>query len=208
VVIHTRLGRPGGALGHAYGESGTRRSTARGTSEPGASESPARMSATQRAGLALRNIAFTVVVPGAGGVYAPWLILRRHGALPALVAWPAVAVIAAGLALYLSCQWKFAVVGHGTPATWDAPRRLVAVGPYRWVRNPIYIAALLIILGQAWLFLSVDLLLYAGTLAVGFHLLVTGYEEPRLQAQFGEQYTTFRLRVHRWVPRPPRAAEV
>jgi protein-S-isoprenylcysteine O-methyltransferase Ste14 len=125
--------------------------------------------------------------------------------LPTPVAWYAVAVIAVGLLLYFSSLWVFAVVGRGTPGVWDPPRRLVVVGPYRWVRNPIYVAALLIVLGEAWLFLSADLLLYGGVLAVAFHLLVIGYEEPRLRAQFGEQYETYRRMVPRWIPRLPRA---
>src|SRR5262252_6543891 len=153
--------------------------------------------------LALRNCLFTVIVPGLGGLYGPWLILGHRSALPTPLAWPAVAVIAIGIALYLSCQWVFAAVGRGTPWIWDAPRRLVEVGSYRWVRNPIYIAALLIVLGEAWLFLSFDLLLYAGLLAVAFHVLVVAYEEPRLRARFGEQYNDYRRRVPRWIPRSP-----
>jgi protein-S-isoprenylcysteine O-methyltransferase Ste14 len=155
--------------------------------------------------LIVRNLLFTIVVPGAGGVYVPWLILTRHGASPAPAAWYAVPVIVSGIALYLSCVWVFAVVGRGTPGLRDAPRRFVAAGPYRWVRNPIYVAALLIVSGEAWLFLSVDLLLYAGGLAVAFHLLVIGYEEPRLRARFGEQYEAYRRIVSHWVPHPPRA---
>ena len=156
--------------------------------------------------LALRNLLFTVVVPGTGGIYLPWLILTRHGAAPTPVAWPAVGVIAAGVGLYLCCLWVFAVVGRGTPGPWDPPRRLVAVGPYRWVRNPIYLAALLIVLGEAWLFGSAALLLYAGAAAVAFHLLVIGYEEPRLRGQFGERYEAYRRTVPRWIPHPPRAS--
>lgn len=165
------------------------------------------MSATGRAGLALRNLLFTAVVPGLGGVYGPWLILRRRSASPTPVAWQAVAVIAIGLVLYASCQRVFATVGRGTSGLWDAPRRLVAVGPYRWVRNPIYVAALLIIVGEAWLFLSIDLLTYAGLLAVAFHLLVIGYEEPRLRARFGDDYDSYRHAVRRWIPRPPGASQ-
>ena len=155
--------------------------------------------------LALRNLLFTVVVPGTGGIYLPWLILTRGGAAPTPVAWSAVAVIAIGVGLYLWCLWAFAVVGRGTPGPWDPPRHLVAVGPYRWVRNPIYLAALLIVAGQAWLFGSAALLLYAGLVAVGFHLLVIAYEEPTLRAQFGQQYEAYRRTVSRWIPRPPRA---
>jgi protein-S-isoprenylcysteine O-methyltransferase Ste14 len=154
--------------------------------------------------LALRNFLFTVVVPGSGGVLIPWWLLTRGDAPAEPRAWYAVAVIAAGAALYLACVWAFAVVGRGTPGPWDPPRRLVAIGPYRWVRNPIYLAALLIVLGEAWLFLSLSLLRYAAAAAIFFHLLVIGYEEPRLRAQFGEQYEAYRRTVSRWIPRPPR----
>jgi protein-S-isoprenylcysteine O-methyltransferase Ste14 len=155
-------------------------------------------------GLVLRNALFTIVVPGVGGVYAPWWILTRDGRTPEPVVVPAIAVIASGAALYLWCLWLFARVGRGTPGPWDAPRRFVAVGPYRWVRNPIYIAALLVVVGEAWLFLSNPLWLYAGTLAVGVHLFVVGYEEPALRRRFGDEYEAYRRRVRRWVPRPPR----
>jgi protein-S-isoprenylcysteine O-methyltransferase Ste14 len=154
--------------------------------------------------LALRNLVFAIIVPGAGGVCVPWLILTRHGVVPPPVAWPAAAVIASGVLLYLACVWSFATVGQGTPGLWDAPRRVVAVGPYRWVRNPIYLAALLIVGGEAGLFASTELLLYAAALALGFHVLVTSYEEPRLRARFGERYERYRRTVRRWLPRPPR----
>jgi protein-S-isoprenylcysteine O-methyltransferase Ste14 len=157
------------------------------------------------ASLAARNVAFTIVVPGAGGVYVPWLILKRDdGTLPQPAAWYAIALIAAGVLLYLACQWRFAVVGQGTPGVWDAPRRIVAVGPYRWVRNPIYYSALLIVGGEAWLFESVGVLLYTLGLAVAFHLLVIGYEEPRLRKRFGEPYEVYQHTVSRWVPRKPK----
>lgn len=155
--------------------------------------------------LALRNIVFTIVVPGLGGVYGPWLILTRHGALPEPAAWYAALIIAAGVLLYGSCVWVFATAGRGTPGIWDPPRTLVATGPYRWVRNPIYIAALLIVSGEAWLFLSAALLIYAAALAAAFHLLVTRYEEPRLRTRFGEQYDAYRRAVNRWIPRRPRS---
>jgi protein-S-isoprenylcysteine O-methyltransferase Ste14 len=155
--------------------------------------------------LALRNLLFTVVVPGSGGVLIPWWLLTHGGATPAPRTWYAVVVIAAGVVLYLACVRVFAVVGRGTPSPWDPPQRLVAIGSYRWVRNPIYLAALLIVLGEAWLFLSLSLLEYAAAAAIFFHLLVIGYEEPRLRAQFGEQYEAYRHTVSRWIPRPSRA---
>ena len=160
--------------------------------------------------LLLRNLLFTIVVPGAGGVYVPWLILTRHGQAPAPApaAWYAVPLIAAGVALYVSCVRVFAVVGRGTPGLWDAPRRFVAAGPYRWVRNPIYIAAVLIVSGEAALFGSAAVLEYAAGLALACHLFVVGYEEPRLRARFGEPYEAYRRAVSRWVPHRPGASSL
>jgi protein-S-isoprenylcysteine O-methyltransferase Ste14 len=107
--------------------------------------------------LALRNLLFSLVVPGAGAVGIPWWILTTSGAT-APVAWYAVALIGIGASLYLSCLWLFATLGSGTPGPWDAPRRVVAVGPYRWVRNPIYLTALMVVVGESWLFMSLPLL--------------------------------------------------
>jgi protein-S-isoprenylcysteine O-methyltransferase Ste14 len=154
--------------------------------------------------LLVRNLLFTIAVPGLGGALVPWWILTRNGRGATPAAWEALPVIAAGVALYLWCVWNFAAVGRGTPGPWDAPRRVVATGPYRWVRNPIYLAALLIVLGEAWLFRSPSLLAYAGGAAVFFHLLVTGYEEPTLRRRFGGTYLQYQRTVPRWIPRRPR----
>ncbi len=155
--------------------------------------------------LAIRNLLFTVVVPGLGAGLAPWWILMRGAELPVPVVWPALPLILLGVALYLWCLWLFAKIGQGTPNPWDAPRRFVAVGPYRWVRNPIYISALLVVLGEAWLFLSLPLMLYAGGMAIGFHLFVIGYEEPTLRQRFGNSYESYLQSVPRWMARPPGA---
>jgi protein-S-isoprenylcysteine O-methyltransferase Ste14 len=154
--------------------------------------------------LVVRNLVFTIVVPGLGGAWVPWRIVTRHGPTPAPAAWEAIPVSAAGIALYAWCVWNFAAVGRGTPGPWDAPSRFVATGPYRWVRNPIYVAALLVVLGEAWLFMSLPLLAYAGAMAVSFHLFVIGYEERTLRRRFGTIYFDYQRSVGRWIPRPPR----
>src|SRR6266700_4441819 len=153
--------------------------------------------------LLIRNLVFTVVVPGLGGAWVPAWLLTRDGGTADPVAWEAVPVIAAGAVLYLWCAWDFAMVGRGTPGPWDAPRRVVAHGPYRWVRNPIYLAALLVVLGEAGLFTSPRLLAYAGVMAACFHLFVTGYEERTLARRFGPAYLEYRRAVPRWIPRKP-----
>jgi len=151
------------------------------------------------ASLAVRNVLFSLVVPGLGAVVGPWLVLGSAGA--SARAWYGVILIAPGLALYVICVRAFAVVGRGTPGPWDAPRRVVTVGPYRWVRNPIYLSALMVVIGEAWLFLSWSLVVYAAVMAVCFHLFVIAYEEPHLRREFGASYDDYAQRVHRWVPR-------
>jgi protein-S-isoprenylcysteine O-methyltransferase Ste14 len=143
-------------------------------------------------------------MPGSAAVYVPWLILTAAGGLPKPVVWAAVAPIGLGLALYVACLWAFATVGRGTPGPWDAPRTFVAVGPYRWVRNPMYVAVLLVVAGEALLFLSVALAAWAAVLGTAFHLFVTGYEEPSLAERFGASYERYRQSVPRWIPVPRR----
>lgn len=159
---------------------------------------------TRTLSLIIRNVVFTIVIPGLGGVWAPWRIVSRGGHSATPVAWEAMPVITLGVALYVWCVWNFAAVRDGTPGPWDAPARVVAAGPYRWVRNPIYLAALLVVLGEAWLFTSLPLLAYAGAMAVCFHLFVIGYEERTLRRRFGDAYAQYQRSVSRWIPRPAR----
>ncbi len=163
------------------------------------------MSRRERISLALRNALFTLVVPAAGAVYGPWWILTRGRTvgMPRPMVSPAAVLIVLGAVLYVWCAWVFAAVGRGTPGPWDAPRRFVGVGPYRFVRNPIYIAAFLVIGGEAWLYLSLPLLIYLLVLAVGVHFFVVFYEEPNLSRRFGHDYEAYRRSVSRWIPRLP-----
>ncbi len=92
--------------------------------------------------------------------------------------------------------------GHGTPMPMAPPQRLVVRGPYQYVRNPGYLAALAIVLAQALMFGSLAVLLYAGALALVFHMFVVAYEEPALERTFGAEYAAYRLGVGRWLPRP------
>lgn len=152
--------------------------------------------------LLAKNVLFTIVVPGTVAWFLPhWLFgpysLARS--VPALLT--GAALVAAGIALYVACVWPFATVGAGTPAPIDAPVRLVIVGPYRIVRNPMYVAVLSVIAGQAIGFGSVSLARYGLAVALVFHLVVVGYEELALQRQFGTEYREYRKRVPRWFPR-------
>src|SRR5436190_3417542 len=113
-----------------------------------------------------------------------------------------VVVLGAGLALW--CILTFAFVGKGTPAPFDPPRRLVVRGPYRMVRNPMYIGAALALAGAALFYGSWALLWYCVGFALITHLFVVAYEEPTLRATFGDAYDRYCQRVHRWWPKPKR----
>lgn len=116
------------------------------------------------------------------------------------------AVTVAGALLAVSCVVTFAVVGRGTPAPFDPPRRLVVRGPYSFVRNPMYLGAGLALAGAALVYRSLALAAYAGLFAGAVHLFVRLYEEPALARAFPAGYEDYRRRVPRWVPRFPRRA--
>lgn len=152
--------------------------------------------------LLLKNLLFTVLMPGTVAVYVPLLLARNRPPASGLMLVLALAVLAAGAAVYAWCVWDFATFGRGTPAPIDAPKKLVVRGLYRYTRNPMYVGVLTIILGWAAFFRSPSLVLYALAVWACFHLFVVLYEERHLAAEFGSQYEAYRSRVPRWVPHP------
>jgi len=113
------------------------------------------------------------------------------------IAWP---ILFLGCVLLLWCVRDFYVTGRGTLAPWDPPKRLVATGPYRFVRNPMYIAVAAILLGWTLLYQSPALGIYLIAVLVVFHLRVVLYEEPKLKAAFGSDWKSYAREVNRWIP--------
>ena len=152
-----------------------------------------------------RTAVFAVIMPGLAMVYLPALVLSANGGPrdPGALRFAGLAAILVGLVLLLWCFAGFIVEGEGTPAAYDPPRQLVRGRLYRWVRNPMYVAVLEVVVGEAAGFGSVALLGYAVALWLVFHLFVTLYEEPGLAARFGLAYEAYRRAVPRWIPRPP-----
>jgi protein-S-isoprenylcysteine O-methyltransferase Ste14 len=110
-------------------------------------------------------------------------------------------LILAGAAVLVHAFTRFVVEGLGTPAPIAPTRRLVVGGLYRHVRNPMYLAVLLVVVGQALLLGQSSLLIYAAMLGVAFVSFVRAYEEPTLKAQFGSEYEAYRRAVPGWWPR-------
>jgi protein-S-isoprenylcysteine O-methyltransferase Ste14 len=140
-------------------------------------------------------------------VFLPAQIVSRSGiALPAARGVTQIAglvLAATGGVLAVSCILTFVFIGRGTPAPFDPPRRLVDRGPYRWVRNPMYIGAGTALFGAALYYQSLWLTTYGvGFLAV-MHLFIVFYEEPALRSTFGRDYEEYCRRVRRWRPQKP-----
>jgi len=150
----------------------------------------------------LKTLLFTVIVPGTVVVLAPRWLMRGGGTLQG--GWPGVAgalLLVWGAVLYLRCAWDFAVRGRGTPAPVDPPRELIVAGVYRYVRNPMYLGVLSMVVGEAALYRATVLLGYAGALLLAFHLFVVTYEEPTLRRRFGASHERYCAAVPRWLPR-------
>jgi len=148
----------------------------------------------------LRPIIAVLTLPGVfAGLIPAWIVstdAHRGGG------WPVGFVpIGIGLFLFLWCVRDFFVSGKGTLAPWDPPKHLVVVGLYRYVRNPMYVAILILLTGWSCAVGSRSLAWYTIGLAIAFHLRVVLYEEPRLQRMFGDEWTAYAASVSRWLPR-------
>jgi protein-S-isoprenylcysteine O-methyltransferase Ste14 len=150
------------------------------------------------------TLVFLVLTPGVVAGLIPGLItgwrLPPAGDRPSWIAIVAVIVMSAGVLVLLDAFIRFARA-DGTPAPTAPTAHLVVVGPYRHVRNPMYLAVLAIILGQALLFGSVGALLHAGIVLLAVVLFVLGYEQPTLELEYGDEYREYRRNVRGWIPR-------
>jgi protein-S-isoprenylcysteine O-methyltransferase Ste14 len=152
-----------------------------------------------------RAVTYAALFIGFVLIYLPGRLLSWTGIVrPASIAVPQIAgmvIGAAGAAIALWCIFTFATIGRGTPAPFDPPRRLVIRGPYRFVRNPMYIGAGLALASAALFYESLPLLGYAGLFLLATHVFVVLYEEPTLRRTFGQDYEAYCRQVSRWWPR-------
>ena len=151
------------------------------------------------------TVLFVVCVPGTVVVYIPYALCRWHPG-PAFLGvaatrWVGAVFIVGALPVFFDFVGRFVREGEGTPAPVAPPVRLVVGGTFRYVRNPGYVAVVSLLLGQALLFASVAILLYALAVALAFHTFVIVYEEPTLRRHFGAEYDAYCRKVPRWLPR-------
>ena len=148
---------------------------------------------------ALKSLLFLVVAPGMVAGYIPLALLRRGPQIETgIVAWLAFPLWLIGAVILLWSFWNFLAQGRGTPAPIDPPKELVAVGFYRYTRNPMYVGVLLVILGHVLWFGFWNLLIYVVVIFLAFNTFVAYYEEPTLRKKFGAAYEDYCSRVPRW----------
>ena len=155
-----------------------------------------------RLGAALGSAIFFVVAPGAVAGLVPWWLTGWRFApiwLPLRVVGGVLTIVAC--TVLVSAFARFVAEGIGTPAPVAPPQRLVVGGLYRFVRNPMYVAVIAAITGQALLFGQLSLLIYAAIVAAAMVAFVHFYEEPYLTERFGAEYEQYRRAVPGWWPR-------
>jgi len=151
----------------------------------------------------LKSLFFFILVPGLLIGYVPYIISITDIELISLgiIAYLAIPFWLIGTAAMLWCFWNFLVNGRGTPAPIDPPKELVAVGLYRYVRNPMYVAGLIALFGWILWSPSFSLIVALFVFFLATHLFVALYEEPNLRKRFGASYEDYLKRVPRWIPK-------
>ena len=127
-------------------------------------------------------------------------------ALPPWARAAGIVLMLPGTVLGFWCVGEFIARGRGTPAPFDAPRAFVAAGPYRFVRNPMYVGGLTFLTGFGLYAHSISILILAVALFLVAHLFVVFYEEPTLRKRFGATYDAYCRDVRRWKFRPPKSS--
>jgi protein-S-isoprenylcysteine O-methyltransferase Ste14 len=127
-------------------------------------------------------------------------------ALPGWARAAGIVLMLPGAVLGFWCAGEFITRGRGTPAPFDAPRQFVAAGPYRFVRNPMYVGGVTFLVGFGLYARSISILILALVLLLVAHLFVVFYEEPTLKKHFGASYEAYCRDVHRWWFRPPKTS--
>lgn len=156
-----------------------------------------------------RHLLAVAVLPFTATILVPSWLARAHGTHlrppTSLQEWTlltaGLVLLAAGLGLFFTTLYWFATAGRGTLAPWDPPRCLVISGPYRHARNPMISGVVLILFGEASLLRSDPHALWAAVFAACNVAFIPFFEEPRLEARFGDDYRRYRRHVPRFVPR-------
>ncbi len=149
-----------------------------------------------------KSLLYLIFEAGVFALYIPLALLRTGPRIETgVTSFLAIPLWLIGGLTVLWCFWDFTFKGRGTPNPTDPPKELVVTGPYRYVRNPIYVGVALIFMGHFLWFGHWVLLIYAVLALVGTHFFVVLYEEPSLKKRFGASYENYLKSVPRWIPK-------
>ena len=152
--------------------------------------------------IAFKSLLFFILAPGMVAGFIPLAFLRTGSQLETgFLSYLAFPLWIIGIGVLIWCFWDFVQKGKGIPAPIDPPKELVISGLYNYVRNPMYVGVLLVLIGHYLWYGYGGLLIYAFTIFAAFHLFVTMYEEPNLRQRFGASYNDYLKKVPRWIPR-------
>ena len=151
---------------------------------------------------AVKSLLFFILAPGMVAGVIPLALFRTGSRIETgLFSYLALPLWLSGIAMLIWCFWDFVQKGRGTPAPIDPPKDLVVSGLYKYVRNPMYVGVLWVIVGHFLWFGFWNLLIYATIVFIAFNTFVTFYEEPNLKQRFGTTYEDYLQRVPRWLPK-------
>lgn len=151
---------------------------------------------------ALKSFLFLLIAPGTVAGYIPLVLLRKGPQLETgIFAYLGIPLWLIGGTILLWSFWNFLREGRGTPAPIEPPKELVVAGFYRYVRNPMYVGIILLLLGHFLWFGFWWILTYTIIAFIIVHLFVTLYEEPTLKRRFGAAYENYLTQVPRWIPK-------
>jgi protein-S-isoprenylcysteine O-methyltransferase Ste14 len=154
--------------------------------------------------LLVRNLFFTILQPGLVTGLFPYLLLRGEGKSFFPDAWSiwqyfGLIIMIAGFSILMRCILQFPTEGKGTISPLDPTKKLVIRGLYKYSRNPMYLGAILLLIGESVFWESLRLAGYTAIVFAGFHLFILLHEEPRLKRDFGAEYDEYRQKVRRWL---------
>ena len=151
---------------------------------------------------AFKSLLFFILAPGMVAGVIPLTLFRTGSQIQtSWLAYLAFPLWLIGIAMLIWCFWDFVQKGKGTPAPIEPPKDLVVSGLYNYVRNPMYVGVLCVIIGHFLWFGFWNLLIYAAIVFIAFNTFVTFYEEPNLKQRFGPTYEDYLKRVPRWLPK-------
>lgn len=144
-----------------------------------------------------------ILVPGTMLMLLPCYLVGRDLALFSfgIFRWLGIPFWAAGAAIMIWCAWVFTVQGEGTPLPTSPPKRLMTRGLYHLLRNPIYLGAVIFLLGFVFWHPATSILWMPVIVAISAHLFVILYEEPHLRKTFGSEFEQYCRSVPRWFPK-------